>query len=114
MDPADKTRLRHIVDAARELANFIAGKSRPDLDSDRMLLFAVVRGLDIIGEASSQISPPTRRELPEVPWRAIIGMRNRIIHAYFDIDRDIVWKAAAEEAPAIRELLERHIGVEGG
>ena len=66
-----------------------------------MLLFAVVRAIEIIGEAASKVSEETRLSAPAIPWKAIIGMRNRVVHAYFDIDADILWKAAAEEIPAL-------------
>lgn len=102
MEAGDRIRLRHMMDAADDVARFLVGRERADLDSDRMLLFAVVRALEIIGAAASKVSQETRGVLPAIPWRAIVGMRNRVVHAYFDIDRDIVWKAATEEVPALR------------
>jgi uncharacterized protein with HEPN domain len=111
MRPDDRIRLEHMVDAAENVARFVSGRSRPDLDADRMLLFAVVRAIEILGEAASQLSDEIRSRAADVPWRAIVGMRNRIVHAYFDIDADIVWKTAVEELPALlprlRELLEQ-------
>jgi len=77
-----------------------------------MLLFAVVRAIEIVGEAASRVSEETRSSASEIPWRAIIGMRNRIIHAYFDIDKDILWKAAAEEIPALAATLQMLVGQE--
>jgi len=97
MRPDDRVRLQHMVEAAESIATFVAGRTRSDLDTDRMLLFAVVRAIEIIGEAASQISDETRSRAEDVPWRAMVGMRNRIVHAYFDIDADIVWKTAVEE-----------------
>jgi uncharacterized protein with HEPN domain len=100
-----------MIEAAETLAKFIAGRTRADLDSDRMLLFAVVRAIEVLGEAASQISDDMRSRAADVPWRAMVGMRNRIVHAYFDIDADIVWKTAVEEVPGLlprlRELLEQ-------
>lgn len=78
-----------------------------------MLLMALVRELEIIGEAAANVSEDTRASVPMVPWRAIVGMRNRIVHAYFDIDRDIVWKAASEEVPLIVAMLGELTGRRG-
>jgi uncharacterized protein with HEPN domain len=100
-----------MIEAAESIATFISGRTRADLDTDRMLLFAVVRAIEILGEAASQISDDIRSHAADLPWRAMVGMRNRIVHAYFDIDADIVWKTAVEEVPGLlprlRELLEQ-------
>jgi len=110
MNGADRVRVRHMIEAAGEIERFLSGRERSDLDADRMLLFAVVRVIEIIGEAASQLSETTRAKAPEIPWPAIVGMRNRIVRACWDIDTGIVWKAAAEEVPALlpalRTLLE--------
>jgi uncharacterized protein with HEPN domain len=101
----DRVRVRHMIEAAELIAKFISGRGRADFDTDEMLLFAVVRAIEIIGEAASKVSDKTRAATPTVPWKAIAGMRNRVIHAYFDVDKDIVWKAAAEEIPALLDKL---------
>lgn len=107
----DRVRLRHMIEAGELAGTFLARRGRTELDSDPMLLFAVVRAIEIIGEAAAQITDETRAVTPEIPWRAIVGMRNRIVHAYWDIDRDIVWKTATERIPAplpvLRNALER-------
>jgi len=66
-----------------------------------MLLFAVVRAIEVIGEAAGRVSHDTRALAPDVPWNAIAGMRNRLIHGYFDIDTEIVWKTVTEEIPTL-------------
>lgn len=66
-----------------------------------MLLFAVVRAIEIVGEAASKISPAARAEHATIPWSAIIAMRNRLVHAYFEIDTDIMWVAVQQEIPAL-------------
>lgn len=105
MRPDDLVRLRHMIEAAETACQFIEGRQRSELDADRMLLFALVRAVEVIGEAAARVSPETRAATPSVPWAAIIGMRNRLVHAYFDIDHDIVWKTAADELPALLPLL---------
>ena len=101
MRDEDRDRILHMNEAAESIARFIAGRCRDDLDRDEMLLFAIERAIEILGEAGSRISPDLQAAAPEVPWRAIAGMRHRLIHAYFDIDRTIVWRAATEEVPAL-------------
>lgn len=105
MQPEERVRWRHMIDAATDALGFVTGRGRADLDDDRMLLFAVVRALEIIGEAASKITPQTRAAHPEIPWPALIGMRNRIVHAYFDINTEIVWVAVTQEIPALLSQL---------
>lgn len=94
-----------MLEAAESAQHFVSGKSRADLDTDPMLLFALVRAIEIIGEAASRVSVEQRTDSPTVPWTAIVAMRNRLIHAYFDIDRDIVWRTVTEEIPSLRSQL---------
>lgn len=77
------------------------GGREADLDSDQMLLFAVLRAIEVIGEAAGKVSGETQMNATEIPWPAIIAMRNRLIHGYFDVDAEIVWKTAAVELPAL-------------
>ena len=109
MPPEDRVRWGHMIDAADSAVRFVTGRTRTDLDGDRMLLFAVVRAIEIIGEAASRISAETRAMHPVIPWPALIGMRNRIVHAYFDIDADIVWVAVTQEIPALLEQLRAEV-----
>ena len=86
----DAVRLHHMLDAAQEACSFVQGKGRSDLDTDRKLVLSLVRLVEVIGEASGQVSKELQAAHPEIPWPAIVGMRNRLIHAYFDIDLDRV------------------------
>lgn len=95
-----------MIEAAETVREFITGRERPGLDNDRILLFALVRAIEIIGEAAARISDETRAANPSVPWLTIIAMRNRLIHAYFDVDADIIWRTATEEIPELLLLLE--------
>lgn len=101
----DQIRVQHMIDAAESAAQFLDGRQRCDLDSDRMLLFAVVRSIEIIGEAAGRVSMETRETSLEIPWNAIISMRNRLIHGYFDIDTEVVWKTVTEELPTLLRQL---------
>ncbi|MCK6622258.1 MAG: DUF86 domain-containing protein [Calditrichaceae bacterium] len=103
----DQVRLRHMLDAAREAVTFVQGRRRADLDTDRMLALSLVKEIEIIGEAANQIAKTTREELPEIPWADIIGMRNRLVHAYFDINLEILWQTVEQDLPPLIRALER-------
>lgn len=97
----DETRLRHIKDAAAEALSFVKNRTREDLDNDRMLSLALVRLIEIIGEAANNVSESNQAKYNQIPWRQIIGMRNRIIHAYFDVDLEIVWQVITQDLPPL-------------
>lgn len=107
MRASDAIRLRHMLEATEKAVEFSDGKSRADLDSNQMLVLAVVKCIEIIGEAANKISKECRREFPEVPWMDIIGMRHRLIHGYFDINLDIVWQTIKHELPELVGILKK-------
>ncbi|MFZ4676864.1 MAG: DUF86 domain-containing protein [Nodosilinea sp.] len=101
----DDIRLRHMLDAAKQAIAFMAGRSKLSLDADAMLLLAVVKAIEIVGEAAAKITKERQADIPQIPWSQIISMRNRLTHAYFDIDTDVVWQTIIEDLPElIREL----------
>jgi len=113
----DLTRLKHIRDAAEEALFFVQNRTREDLDNDRMLSLALVRLIEIIGEAGNNVSPSKQAKYNRVHWRQIIGMRNRIIHAYFDVDLDIVWQVVTQDlSPLLIEVKKaiQDLETEGG
>ena len=87
----DCIRLQHMVQAVLAAQQFMASRGRAALDQDQMLLFAVLRALEIVGEAASRVSAETLAANTAVFWAAIIGMRNRVVHACFSIDHAVVW-----------------------
>jgi uncharacterized protein with HEPN domain len=97
----DRVRLRHMIKAAEAAVQFLAGRQRIDLEEDRLLLFAVVRAIEVLGEAASKISEETWATHTNISWRALIGMRNRLMHAYFEIKTEIVWQTVPQEIPAL-------------
>jgi uncharacterized protein with HEPN domain len=98
-----------MLDAVLEVIEFTHNKKRSDLDSDRKLKHALVRLLEIIGEAAAGISSDTKQECPDIPWKEMIGMRNRLIHGYFDVDLDIVWQTVSKDIPPLKPLLEKEL-----
>jgi len=110
----DLTRIRHILDAARECASFLAGMSIKDLNTNRMLNLSIVRLLEIIGEAARGISPQLKEKYPDIPWRKMAGIRDRLIHGYFDVDMEIVWKTVKEDIPGLINLLDKILDKEKG
>ena len=94
------------LDAAREALAFASGKTRSDLDENRALTLAIVKCIEIIGEAAAWISTETKAAIPALPWRDIVGMRNRLVHGYFDVNLDIVWSTVDEELPGLIDELE--------
>jgi uncharacterized protein with HEPN domain len=103
----DSIRIRHILDAAREAVAFSKGRSRADLNSDRQLNLSLVRLLEIIGEAARGISTDFRQTHPDLPWKSMVGMRDKLIHAYFDINLDVVWETVTQDLPFLIIQLEK-------
>ena len=109
----DGVRLRHMCDAARLALKLSSGKRREDLETDPGLALSLIRCLEILGEAASRVSVETRTKLPEIPFEKAVSMRNRLIHAYFDVDLDIVWVTITEDLPSLLpqlEAAEAHFG----
>jgi uncharacterized protein with HEPN domain len=102
-----------MIEAAETACSFVAGKVRSDLDADRMLVFALVRAIEIVGEAASKVSAETRNVAVDTPWTSIVSMRNRLIHAYFDVDHEVVWKTATKELPNLLPKLQALVGPQG-
>ena len=101
MQKDDVVRLRHMLDAAQEAAFFAQNKTRSSLDTDRQLVLSLVKSIEIIGEAAANVTTKCREGFPQIPWRDIISMRNRLTHVYFDINLDILWKTVVEDLPPL-------------
>ncbi len=114
MRPNDRIRLHHMLDAAQAACQFVQNRSRADLDRDLQLVWALVKAVEIIGEAAYQMTSASRAEVAGVPWEDIIGMRHRLVHAYFDINLDVLWKTIQQDLPpliaALKEALKREQG----
>ena len=107
MPPDDEVRLRHLVDAAERAVGHARGRTRADLDSDELLLLALTKLVEIVGEAAKQVGDETKGAFPDVPWREAARMRDRLVHHYFDINRDILWTTVTEDLPALLAIVPR-------
>jgi len=110
ISPEDRVRLKHMLDAALEIQQYAQSATREDLSHDRKLVHSLVRLLEIIGEAATQVSEELQEDVPGIPWFVIIGMRNRLIHAYFSIDLDVVWSTSTDDIPFLITELKRLLG----
>jgi uncharacterized protein with HEPN domain len=102
----DRVRLQHMLDAARQALTFIQGRQRGDLDRDLQLTLALTRLIEILGEAAKNVSEQERLRTEDVPWRAIAGTRDRLAHAYFDVDLDRLWQIVSADLPPLVDALE--------
>jgi uncharacterized protein with HEPN domain len=97
--------LQDIAESCAKVLRFTAGLSLPDLLSDEKAYDAVIRNLEIIGEAAKHISTDLRKQLPEVEWRKAAGLRDMLAHAYFGIDNDILWDVVQNKIPELAEAV---------
>jgi uncharacterized protein with HEPN domain len=104
----DRIRIQHMVEAAEKAVRLVEGRQRADLDAPNdPLADALVHLCAVVGEAASRLTTEAKDLLPNLPWREIIGMRNRLIHAYHDINRDILWLTVVRDLPVLLEHLRR-------
>ena len=104
--------LRQMLEYAQEAVELCRGKERSDLDKDRLLELALVRLLEIIGEAANRVPPAEQSTYPQIPWAQIVGLRNRLIHGYDAVDLDIVWQIIQQDLPSLIASLQEITGVE--
>jgi uncharacterized protein with HEPN domain len=97
----DAVTLHQMLDHAKEARDLLKGKRRSVLDRDRVLSLAVIRLLEVLGEAANRASPETRTRHPAIQWRQIIGLRNRLIHAYDSVDTDVLWLIVKKDLPKL-------------
>jgi uncharacterized protein with HEPN domain len=110
MRTSDVIRLRHMLEAAREAVSFAAGKTPDDLQHDRLLTLALLKSVEIVGEAASKVEAATRAGCPEIPWDDIVGMRNRLVHVYFDVDLERICDTIATDLPPLIASIEKILG----
>jgi uncharacterized protein with HEPN domain len=112
MQRDDLARLRHMIEFAQGALRFVRHRSREDLDQDQMLTLALIKAIETVGEAASKLSPEFRERHPELPWPSIMGMRHKLVHAYFEVNLDMVWHTTLYEIPSLIQALEKIIASE--
>ena len=110
MSHADLPYLRHMLDAVDRLQKYLEGVQRDEFEADEVLQDAVIRQLEILGEAASRVTPEFQSSVPEIPWPKVIGTRHRLIHGYLSVDLEVVWHTATYHVPRLRSDLETVIG----
>jgi uncharacterized protein with HEPN domain len=101
--------LQDISDAVNDIENFVYDMTYEQFVKDRKTLNAVVRSIEVIGEASKNIPPAIKEKNKSLPWRQMAGMRDKLIHAYFGVDKEILWKATTEEIPLLKKAIAKAI-----
>jgi uncharacterized protein with HEPN domain len=105
----DRERLEHILAAIDRIQRYTSGKTYDDLVADDMMYYAVVKNIEIIGEAANMLTPEFQAEHTETPWKMVKGMRNYIVHEYFQIDDIVVWDVVVNNLSELREQIVRYI-----
>ncbi len=103
----DHVRLHHILDSTTEIIRFLGDKTRAEFNNDRLLQLALTRLVEIIGEAANHISSSVREKYPDVKWAQIRGMRNRLTHAYFEVDLDLLWATVIVSIPELHRQVQQ-------
>ena len=105
----DRERLEHMLMAIDRILRYTKGKAFQDLVDDDMMYYAVVKNIEIIGEAANMLTIDFQASHPETPWKMVKGMRNYIVHEYFQIDNVVVWDVVTNELATLREQISRYI-----
>jgi len=106
--------IQDIVDAINKAIKFVDDMSYEDFVQDDKTIFAVVRALEVIGEAVKNIPPEFREQYPEIPWRDMASMRDKLIHEYHGVRLEVVWETVKEEIPPLKLVFEKIVELEAG
>ncbi|MDP3150230.1 MAG: DUF86 domain-containing protein [Ignavibacteria bacterium] len=109
MENEDRIRILHMIDAAEEALSFVDDVDKKIFSQSRILILSVIKDIEIIGEAASKISEETKLKYSEIPWKDIVGMRNRLIHGYFDVNINLVWNTTKNNLPPLIKFLKEII-----
>ena len=101
----DLAYIEHILDCIRKIKEFTTGLSLKDFSVNELVQDAVIRNIEIIGEASKKISSDTKQIYYEIPWKEIAGMRDKLIHDYLGVDVEVVWRTISEDIPTLEKQI---------
>jgi uncharacterized protein with HEPN domain len=105
MIKVDQLYIDHILDCIREIDDFSCGLSLKEFRKNELVQDAIIRNIEIIGEASKKISSDTKDRYQNIPWKEIAGMRDKLIHDYLGVDINVVWKTIREDIPVLKKLI---------
>ena len=105
----DRERLEHILAAIDRVLRYTKDKTHADLVADDMMYYAVVKNIEIMGEAANMLTQEFIATHPDTPWKMVRGMRNYIVHEYFQIDSTVVWDVVSNNLPELREQVIRYL-----
>lgn len=108
-DRKDKFYIQHIVGSIETIEEFVGNVGFEDFLKDKLLQNGVIRELEIIGEAVTNLSDGFKNNLPDIPWRDIAGMRNKLIHEYFGVDLEAVWKVVEDNIVELKLILKKYV-----
>jgi len=103
----DKVFLAHILQAISQIEEYTEGVGKGAFDGKKLIQDGVIRQIEVIGEASKNVSAKTRTQHHDIPWRDMAGMRDKLIHGYFGVDTDAVWKTVKNDIPKLKRQLMR-------
>ena len=103
----DSGRLEHILIAIGNVQKFLEGKTFEDICQDKILFYAVVKNIEIVGEAANNLTKEMQVQHPEVQWKDVISMRHVLVHDYYSIDARTAWQTAQENLPQLKEQIEK-------
>jgi uncharacterized protein with HEPN domain len=104
--------LQDIMTMMEKIESFTAGMTKEDFIEDCMAHFAVIRAMEVMGEAAKNVPPEVRQKYPEIPWKKMAGLRDKVIHGYFGVDLFIIWESATRLIPGYRPVLLRILNEE--
>lgn len=105
----DPARLEHMIEAIDRINSFVNGKSQEEIRMDSILYYAVVKNVEIIGEAAYMLTPEFKEAHPATTWKVIIGMRHFLVHGYFEVDPEEVWNVIDKDLQPLKEQLESYL-----
>ena len=105
----DKNRLEHMLQAIERICRYTKGKNFEDFIADDMMYYAVVKNIEILGEASNMLNEEFRQAHPKTPWKQVNGMRNYIVHEYFQVDNNVVWDVITNDLPVLEQQIKEYL-----
>jgi uncharacterized protein with HEPN domain len=102
--------VKDISDSIEDAQEFVKGYTFEDFKNDKKTIYAVIRAIEVIGEATKKIPRSIRDKYPDIPWKDMAGMRDKLIHEYFGVDVEVLWKTAQQDLPTLRVLISEVMG----